>query len=137
MFRFSFVLYALLRDALAWGLEPDYVCEVIRRYRLRPSAEETEHWPWPVRIFTLGRFEIRIDDVPLRFEGKTPRKPLGLLKAIVALGGSDVPLSRLVDLLWRDEEGDAGSKALGVALLRLRKLLGSHDALSWPTSGSA
>jgi DNA-binding SARP family transcriptional activator len=129
MFRFSSISSALLAEALAAGIEPDYVCDVIRRYRIRPSVKAPEQWPWPVRVYTLGRFEIRIDDVPLRFTGKTPRKPLALLRAIVALGGADVPLGRLADLIWGEEEGDSAAKALSVALLRLRKLLGDSDTL--------
>jgi DNA-binding SARP family transcriptional activator len=129
MFRFSFVAPVLLAQALAAGIEPDYVCDVIRRYRIRPGHQAPEQWPWPVRVYTLGRFEIRIDDVPLRFAGKTPKRPLALLRAIVALGGRDVPLGRLADLLWRDEEGDSAAKALSAALLRLRKLLGESETL--------
>jgi DNA-binding SARP family transcriptional activator len=129
MFRFSFVTSALLAEALTAGIEPDYVCDVIRRYRLRPSCQVPEQWPWPVRVYTLGRFEIRVDDAPLRFSGKTPRKPLALLRAIVALGGRDVPLAQLADRLWGEEEGDAAVKALSVALLRLRKLLGDSETL--------
>jgi two-component SAPR family response regulator len=54
---------------------------------------------------------------------------LALLKAIVAGGGVPVPSARLVDTLWPDEEGDAGAKALGVCLVRLRKLLGHAEAV--------
>jgi DNA-binding SARP family transcriptional activator len=54
---------------------------------------------------------------------------LALLKAIVAMGGRDVPHSRLIDALWSEDEGDAGKQALGVTLVRLRKLLGAHDAI--------
>jgi hypothetical protein len=37
-----------------------------------------------VKVRTLGRFEVRIDNDALRFEGKTPRKALTLLRAIIA-----------------------------------------------------
>jgi len=47
----------------------------------------------------------------------------------VAGGGVPVPSARLVDTLWPDEEGDAGGKALGVCLVRLRKLLGHAEAV--------
>jgi DNA-binding SARP family transcriptional activator len=76
-----------------------------------------------VRIRTLGRFEIAIDNTALRFEGKVPRKPLALLKAVIALGGAAVPVARILDALWPDEAGDTAYKSLGVALTRLRKIL--------------
>jgi LuxR family maltose regulon positive regulatory protein len=123
------LLTRVCAEALAAGIELDYVRGLVRKYRVRPPSPEIEHWPWPLRIYALGRFQVLLDEAPLRFEGKTPRKPLLLLKAIVALGGRDVPLGRLADLLWPDEEGDTGHKALGVALVRLRKLLGRHDVL--------
>jgi len=112
------------------GIETDYVKQTIARYRIRPPEYDNGEWPWPIKIFCLGRFEVRIADLPLRFAGKTPRKPLALLKAIIALGGVDVPQSRLVDALWPDEDGDAGKRTFGVTMVRLRKLLGIHDSIS-------
>jgi DNA-binding SARP family transcriptional activator len=35
----------------------------------------------------------------------------------------------LCDLLWADEDGDAAHNALSITVLRLRKLLGSNDAI--------
>jgi ATP/maltotriose-dependent transcriptional regulator MalT/DNA-binding SARP family transcriptional activator len=129
MLRFSATLPGVLGACLEAGVEAEYAREVIRRYRLRPPREDMESWPWPVRIHTLGRFEVQLDDVLLRFTGKTPRKPLALLKAIVAHGCIDVPQARLIDALWPDEEGDAGRQSFGVTMVRLRKLLGHHDAV--------
>jgi len=65
----------------------------------------------------------------LRFSGKTPRKPLALLKAVIAFGGVDVPQSKLIDAVWPSEEGDAGKQAFGVTMVRLRKLIGVQDAI--------
>ena len=42
-------------------------------------------------------------------------------------GGSD---RNLADLLWPDEEGDAARKAFDVGLVRLRRLLGSAEAVT-------
>jgi len=130
MSRFSIALPAVMGFALRAGIETDYVKQTIARYRIRPPEYDNGEWPWPIKIFCLGRFEVRIADLPLRFAGKTPRKPLALLKAIIALGGVDVPQSRLVDALWPDEDGDAGKRTFGVTMVRLRKLLGIHDSIS-------
>ena len=126
---YSHFLSEVCSEALAAQIETDYVCSLIRLHALRAPANAPQAWSWPVKIFTLGRFEVRVDDVVLRFENRTPRKPLALLRAIVALGGRDVPRSRLIDALWKDQDGDAGKQALGVTLVRLRKLLGTHDAI--------
>jgi DNA-binding SARP family transcriptional activator len=128
--RFSATLLHVLDAALREGVEVNYAREIIARYRLRPINGLNVEWPWPIRLFTLGRFEVQIEGSPLRFPGKTPRKPLALLKAIVAHGGHEVPQARLIDALWPNEDGDAGKHALGVTIVRLRKLLGSHDALT-------
>ena len=74
-------------------------------------------WPWPVRILTLGRFEVWCEDQKLEFPGRAPRKVLAVLKVIVAGGGEAVAIARLSDALWPDEEGDAARKAFDVALV--------------------
>ncbi len=109
--------------ALERGILPDFTCELITRRRLRPPSIATEHWPWPVQIQTFGQFAIRIDRVPMHFNGKVPKKPLALLKALIAHGVQDVPEHVLTDALWPDEDADAAHDAFNVALHRLRKLI--------------
>jgi DNA-binding SARP family transcriptional activator len=72
---------------------------------------------------------VRRDGLDLRIAGKTPHRPLQLLRALIAFGGRQVPAQRLIDALWPDAEGDAGQEALDTNLLRLRRLLGHADAL--------
>jgi DNA-binding SARP family transcriptional activator len=76
-----------------------------------------------VRVFTLGRFALEVNGRPLRFAGKLPRKPLELLKALVALGGDSVPVEQLSESLWPDLDGDNAHNAFKSALGRLRKLV--------------
>ena len=122
-------LAPLFRLALEEGIDVSLVQNMIRTFRLKPQKDALDHWPWPVRIFTLGRFEARINGEKLGFSRKLPRKTLLLLKAIVALGGRDVPEQVLCDALWGDEEGDAAHNALSITVLRLRKLLGSNESI--------
>jgi two-component SAPR family response regulator len=129
MARYAVVTGAVFAEALRIGLEREYVNDVIRRLRISPPSDAPETWPWPVRIRTLGHFEIECDGQALEFSGKAPRRVLSVLKAIVAGGGQPVPSARMVDGLWADDEGDAGRKALDVCLVRLRKLLGHSDAV--------
>lgn len=120
----------LLAEACDAGIEVDYVTELINRFRLVAPERASERWPWPVRIHTLGKFEIVVEGAALAFAGKVPRKPLALLKVVVALGPQPVPASIVIDTLWPDEEGDAARKAFDVTTSRLRKLLGRNDALT-------
>jgi DNA-binding SARP family transcriptional activator len=124
------LLSRLYAAALEERVEPALVREDIRFLRIPPPAAEVEGWPWPLRIRTLGRFEVLRDGMPLEFSRKAPRKTLQLLKAIIAAGGSSVPEQWLLESLWPDEEGDAASKSLGAAVLRLRSLLGDADAVA-------
>lgn len=126
------VVTRFVTAALEHGIEVDYVQESIRRRRLAPPPEalHLERWPFPVRIYTLGRFSVLIDGRPLEFSGKAQRKPLELLMALVALGGRDVSERQLTEALWPDAEGDAAHQACAVALHRLRKLLGCDQAIT-------
>lgn len=85
--------------------------------------------PRLVEIRTLGPFAVAIAGTPLTFPRKTPRRPLGLLKAIVAMGHPAVCGYRLTDALWPDAEADAAHQAFTTALHRLRRLLRLRDAV--------
>lgn len=119
----------MLRVALEHDIEADAAKQIIRRFRLRSRETDGGEWPWPVKVMTLGRFEVLLNDRPLAFGHKTPKKTLSLLKALVAFGPRDVPEQVLLDALWPDEEGDAAHKALSVTLLRLRRLFDDHDVV--------
>ena len=118
----------LLELALEHGIEVQHVREIVRRWRLPPPAEDLADWPWPIRVRTLGAFEVLRDDAPIEFGRKAPKKTLALLKAIIARGGS-APESFLIDTFWRDEEGDAAARSLAAAVHRLRGLLDDNDAV--------
>jgi LuxR family maltose regulon positive regulatory protein len=113
--------------ALEYGIETDYVKDLIRIRKLVPEEPPIliESWPWPLKIFTLGEFRIEKNGKPLVFAGKVQKKPLDLLKFVIAAGGHDVPEDQAIDALWPDAEGDAGHKSFENTVARLRKLLGS------------
>jgi LuxR family maltose regulon positive regulatory protein len=138
------VMRFLYAKALEQGIEPEYVKGLIRKLGLTPPnplatashlSRDTgrmdrvlylEEWPYPVKIYTLGRFEIVRDDEPLHFSGKEQKKPLELLKALIAFGGVNVPEEQLTDELWPDADGDQAHKSFETTLGRLRKLLGGE-----------
>jgi len=119
----------LCAAALEAGIEVEYVRAQIRRWGWSPPASRPEHWPWRIRVYTLGTFGVYVDDRPLTFARKVPRKPIALLKALVAFGPQAVPVQRIVDSLWPDEDGDAAHKSLEAALHRLRQLLGPSNVI--------
>ncbi|HEY7752409.1 MAG TPA: BTAD domain-containing putative transcriptional regulator [Steroidobacteraceae bacterium] len=123
------LLSYLCAEALAAGIEVEYAREIIRQFRLRPPSGDVADWPWPLRIRTLGRFEVLRDGRPLEYSRKAPKKTLALLKALIAFGGKGVREQRLLDAFWSDEEGDVAAKSLGAAVQRLRALLGDAEAV--------
>ena len=120
-------LRTMLAELAAFALErkvaPDFTRELIRRRQLAAPSPAAQAWPWRLHLRTLGRFAVEVDGTPLTFSGKVPKKPLALLKALIAFGGRAVPQHRLVDALWPDDEADTAGDAFNVALHRLRKLL--------------
>jgi ATP/maltotriose-dependent transcriptional regulator MalT/DNA-binding SARP family transcriptional activator len=120
-------LQELFGIALEAKIETAYVRSIIRRLNVPPPDPEPDAWPWPVKVRTLGRFAVLKDYQPLHFTGKAQRKPMELLKALIGLGGHEVPIDTLVQVLWPEpREGDS-HKAFDITVHRLRKLLG-HDA---------
>ena len=119
----------LCAHALEHDIEPAFVRQVIAERRLDAVRADLSAWPWPIRVCTLGRFQIEHDGVALAFAGKVARKPLELLQFAIASGGSDVSTTTAMFALWRDLEGDKAKSAFNVALHRLRKLLGNDDAI--------
>ncbi len=125
------VMQSLCIKAIEYGIETEYIRELIRKRNLMPEHPplDLDAWPWPIRITTLGRFEVQRDGKPLEFSRKVQKKPLQLLKALVAAGGKEVREDRLTYLLWPDAVGDAGHKALGINVIRLRRLIDMADAV--------
>jgi DNA-binding SARP family transcriptional activator len=121
----------LCAKALEAKIEMEYVKNLIRKTKLMPDEPWscTEAWPWPVKVYSLGRFEIHLDGKPLLRRRKAPYRVLQLLKAIIALGGQEIAISRLSDALWPDAEGDVGQETFNKTLQRLRRLLAQEQVV--------
>ena len=119
----------LCATALQARIEPDTVKRLIQAHRLQPTPAESMHWPWPVRIHTLGRFGLVLDDESLIFSGKSPRKALELLQVLIASGGREVSTSALMHVLWPEESSSNLRNLFDNTLHRLRRILGPADAL--------
>lgn len=125
------LLETLAAKALDAGIEMNYVGSLIRKNAVAPpgGSASAERWPWALSVRTLGGFELFRDGEPVRFHGKVQQKPLAMLKALIALGGREVPEDRLTDILWPDADGDQAHQSFATTLKRLRRLVGDERFL--------
>jgi two-component SAPR family response regulator len=115
--------------ALEHDIEVEFVRSLIEAHNIAPPASAPESWPWSIHVRALGGFTVRLRGGPLAVEGKAQKKPMELLKALIALGGRAVPKQKLQEMLWPDAESAAATAALDMVISRLRKLLGEPDAI--------
>jgi LuxR family maltose regulon positive regulatory protein len=117
--------------ALERGVGADYAHKILAAH---PNAQDTvppahlEAWPWVLKVYTLGPFRLLRHGVPVTFGRKPPRRPLEVLKALIAMGGREVPEARILESLWPDDEADSARNSFSTALNRLRKIAG-HDLI--------
>jgi len=114
---------------LEHGIETEFVGRYIELHGLAPTADASESWPWPIRVHTLGGFAVAHRGERLTVEGKAQKKPLEVLKTLIALGGRGVAKEKLGDLLWPDADPAAATAAFDTAVSRLRKLVAEPAAI--------
>ena len=117
--------------ALTADIEVDYVRTIIQKLNLVPDVPPAgiENWPWPVKIYALGRFEVHKDGRPLQFPVKAPRNIITLLTLLISCGLNGASEERLADQLWPEADGDAALQSLATSIHRLRQLLGNDKAI--------
>ena len=122
----------LCAHALRAGVEAEYAKHLVQRRALapeRPPLDVTD-WPWHFRVHTLGGFRLLRHGEPLvAGSGKAQRRPLELLKVLIALGGERVAEELITDAMWPRIDGDSAHRSFTSTLHRLRKLLGEDRAL--------
>lgn len=111
-----------------------YCKRLVQRWRLQPKSLSRldQNWPWPVQISLLGGLRLQIDGESISADNSARQRPLELLMALIALGGSsaqEVSKARLGDLLWPETEADKAAHALDNLLHRLRKIVGKHTII--------
>ncbi len=127
-----YFLADLCKRALENGIETEYARALISAHQIAHDTPplHIESWPWSLKIYTLGRFEMVVDDKPVAFAGRVKQKPLAMLKAIVAMGGTNVSEEQLTDALWPDADGDVAHTSFDTTLHRLRKILTGDNAIT-------
>ena len=73
----------VILEAIACAVESDYVTELRRHLKVEPPAPNVESWPWAVKIYSLGAFELSVNDVAVEFAGKAPKKVIVVPNRIV------------------------------------------------------
>ncbi len=125
------VMADLSKRALSAGIQTKYVQGLIRKRHLLPDQPpyDCEAWPWPLKIYTLGRFEMVKDGEPMQFPVRAPRKVLSLLKALLSFGRNGASGEQLTDALWPDADDGTARQAFDTTLHRLRQLLGNEKII--------
>src|SRR5207244_5431463 len=109
-------------EALRNGIETEFVRQVVRERHLAAPSPYEPCWPWPIRVHALGTLRVEVDETPLEFGPRAQRKPLELLKVIIAHGPAPVDAAIAIDALWQDEEGEVYRVVVVHTVLRLHKV---------------
>jgi hypothetical protein len=118
--------------ALEQKIHVAFVRRLIATNKLLPPAGASPHWPWPVRIRTLGGFSLEVNDEPYHPSRKAQDKPLELLKLLVccqAMHRNSADKQWLAQRLWPDADEANARKSLDMTLSRLRRLLGDDATI--------
>ncbi|MBF0456666.1 MAG: winged helix-turn-helix domain-containing protein [Nitrospirae bacterium] len=115
--------------ALDRGIQVEYVNELISLYNITTDNHLIESFPWPLKIYTLGRFEIFQEGNVIKLFGKPKKMQMELLKALISIDGSRLSSEEIADHLWLDSDGDLAQNALRTGVHRLRKLLGGSNLI--------
>jgi DNA-binding SARP family transcriptional activator len=128
-------LAKLCAAALSFNIESAYVVALITHRQLLAPMGAPALWPFPIRIRLLGQFQLEIAGEVYKGVGKTQKKPLEMLHALVAFSGQHqnsgqgVSAQRMMDLLWPSLDAENPKTNLDTTLFRLRKLLSVENAI--------
>lgn len=119
---------SLCARALALDVEAAFTQERIRTLKLVPPTDlvAPESWLMPVRIQVFGAFVLEVEGQRIAASGKAPKRPLLLLKTLIASGGQ-AGRGALAQGLWPHLDAEAAEQVLKVTLHRLRKLIGAQS----------
>ncbi len=122
----------LALKAIKHGIETEYLKELIRqrRYMFDMPVFDVIDWPWQVKVYTMGDFRILKDDMVVNLSGKIQKRPLELLKILIAAGGQTRE-EWIVERLWKERELEDAHRAFLTTIHRLRKLLSCEKCIHY------
>jgi len=100
------------------------MCKSLFEFTIYNQKTIPDNWPYPIKIHTLGRFSLLINDEPINAGRKASKILLELLKIIIAFSGKDVSSEKITEAFWPDQDGVTALSVFNTTLHRLRKLLG-------------
>ncbi len=118
--------------ALAHDIETEFINRVIKLKKLKPPPFAGPHWPWPVKVRTLGGFRLDVQLKRYQPTHKAQDKPLELLKLLVtcqALGRAAADKTWISERLWPEAAPENARKSLDMTISRLRRLLGDEATI--------
>ena len=118
--------------ALTHQVNATFVQRLIATNKVRPPRSAGPEWPWPVRIRTLGGFDLEVQGESYRPARKAQDKPLELLKLLIccqAMRRESADKQWLAQRLWPDADEANARKSLDMTLSRLRRLLRDDDTV--------
>ncbi|MDH5518159.1 MAG: hypothetical protein OEY36_10150 [Gammaproteobacteria bacterium] len=95
---------------------------------LPAPALSISQWPWPIKIYTLGKFEVLVNGRNLFAETRRDARPILLLKALIKHSGK-ASVASINDELYPELSADKQKTSLHTHLHRLRQLLNSDQAI--------
>lgn len=121
------IAQTVLALALRQGIEAEYVRRAIGRHRFAAPDRLAASWPWPIAVRAFGGLELSFHGEKRKASGKAQKRPLMLLKALLAAGEAGRAQATLAPQLW--PEVDDPKASLSITLHRLRKLLGDDQSV--------
>ncbi len=115
--------------ALREGIETTFVRAALEIVPAPPPAWADEQWPWAMSLRCFAGFRSDAQFAEGQSASKASSRVLKLLMLIAAHGVQGVPVSVATDALWPDQDADQAESAIGVTLLRLRRLHAETDLI--------
>ncbi len=123
------VVSTICETALRFNIESEFAARIAAQRQLLIPEPDWDNWPWPIKIYCLGKFAIHLNGTPFNVSAKSPHKLIDLLQTLLAYGGREILIGDMIDLLYPGESRVGAQQAFDVALHRLRKLLRDDAAL--------
>ncbi len=109
------IMKTVLYKALELNIEENHVNYLLEYHNLK------EYNHYKVKIYTFGKLKVLVDNEEvLNWKGK---KTLSLLKTILALGGENIPIDNIIEIIWDENDYAKSKQNFEFTLRKLRKIL--------------
>ncbi len=125
--QFPEIMSTVLSLSLKSRVEEDYAKYLIELHNLSPpdNTFDENGWNWKLKIYSFGKFRVLLDNREITdWKGEKTQK---LLKTIVALGGEDISVDLIIDVLWDRVDYVKSKQNFEFTLRKLRNVLGDND----------